>query len=76
MTSFQIAQVEFSRPAVATWRSQDEKHGNWPVVYVLDNYGYTGGRNSKSVLRDIYVGESLNAVSRLRQHLENQLNNT
>ncbi|KAH8627387.1 hypothetical protein IG631_17155 [Alternaria alternata] len=70
MTSFQIARVEFSRPAVATWRSQDEKHGNWPVVYVLDNYGYPGGRNSNSALRDIYVGESLNAVSRLRQHLE------
>jgi len=70
MTSFQIAQVKFSRPAIATWRSQDEKHQNWPVIYVLDNYGYPSGRSSNSVLRDIYVGESLNAVSRLRQHLE------
>ncbi|CAN9146861.1 unnamed protein product [Alternaria alternata] len=63
-------EVTRKKPAVATWRSQDEKHGNWPVVYVLDDHGYPGGRNSNSVLRDIYVGESLNAVSRLRQHLE------
>ena len=42
-------------------------HSNWPVVYVLDD-----GRNSfnSNNLRDIYVGESLNAAGRLRQHLE------
>jgi DUF2075 family protein len=70
MTSFQIARVEFSRSAVATWRPQDDKNGNWPVVYILDNDRYPGGRNSDNALRDIYVGESLNAVGRLRQHLE------
>jgi DUF2075 family protein len=70
MTSFQIARVEFSRPAVTTWRSQHEKHGNWPVVYVLDDDSHPGRRKSNNMLRDIYVGESLNAVGRLRQHLE------
>ncbi|KAJ4286930.1 hypothetical protein N0V90_012810 [Kalmusia sp. IMI 367209] len=31
---------------------------------------YPDGGDSNNVLRDIYVGESLNAVGRLRQHLE------
>jgi DUF2075 family protein len=70
MSSFQIARVEFSRPAVASWKSQNDKYGNWPVVYVLNNDGQPGRRNSNNVLRDIYVGESLNAVGRIRQHLE------
>jgi DUF2075 family protein len=70
MTSFQIARVEFSKPAVATWKSQNELHNNWPVVYVLENGGNTGRSSSNNTLRDIYVGESLNAVGRLRQHLE------
>ncbi len=64
MTNFQIVRIEFSKDAIGTWKSEDERHGNWPVVYVLDN-----GRN-KAQLRDIYVGESINAVGRLRQHLE------
>ncbi|KAF2731003.1 hypothetical protein EJ04DRAFT_554991 [Polyplosphaeria fusca] len=52
------------------WRSQEEKHGNWPVVYVLDNNSQPGRGNRNTALRDIYVGESLNASGRLRQHLE------
>jgi DUF2075 family protein len=69
MMSFQIAQVEFSKAAVVTWKSHDEKHGNWPVVYVLDNGRNTVQASPKDKLRDIYVGESLNAVGRLHQHL-------
>ena len=69
MMNFQIARVEFSKAAVVTWKSHDEKHGNWPVVYVLDNGYNTAQANPKNKLRDIYVGESLNAVGRLRQHL-------
>ena len=64
-----IAQLEFSKAAVMTWRSHDEKHGNWPVVYVLDD-GRAPTRGNPRSLRDVYVGESLNAVGRLRQHLE------
>lgn len=70
MMSFEIARVEFSKAAVAIWKSHDEKHGNWPVVYVLDNGRNTSQANSNNGLRDIYVGESLNAGGRLRQHLE------
>ncbi|KAH7215361.1 hypothetical protein DER44DRAFT_740904 [Fusarium oxysporum] len=69
MTNLTIAQLDFSRDAVATWRAHDERYSNWPVVYVLDD-----GRDTTQVrsdqLRDINVGESLNAVGRLRQHLE------
>ena len=52
-----------------TWKVQDEKYGNWPVVYVLDD-GRDITQANQNSLRDIYVGESLNAVGRLRQHLE------
>ncbi|KAI9658987.1 MAG: hypothetical protein M1821_001947 [Bathelium mastoideum] len=52
-----------------SWKIDDEKHGNWPVVYVLDD-GQHVRQNNPNRLRDVYVGESLNAVGRLRQHLE------
>jgi len=70
MMNFKIARLEFSKADVATWKSYDEKHGNWPVVYVLDDGCDTAQANPNNKLRDIYVGESLNAVGRLRQHLE------
>ncbi|KAK0747023.1 hypothetical protein B0T18DRAFT_447392 [Schizothecium vesticola] len=57
----------FSKDSVTEWKDVNEKHCNWPVVYVLDD-----GRAQPTPARprDIYVGESLNLVSRLRQHLE------
>jgi DUF2075 family protein len=64
-----MARFEFSKAAVTTWKFHDEKHGNWPVVYVLDDGRDTAQANLNK-LRDIYVGESLNAAGRLRQHLE------
>jgi uncharacterized protein len=64
-----FAELDFSRSAVNTWKTQDEKHGNWPVVYVLDD-GRTTSRNNSGQLREVYVGESLNAAGRLRQHLD------
>lgn len=67
--SSKIARLEFSIAAVTTWKFHDEKHGNWPVVYVLDDGRDTAQANPNK-LRDIYVGESLNAAGRLRQHLE------
>lgn len=42
---------------------EDERHGNWPVVYVLDD-GNTQAHTNRP--RDIYVGESLNLAKRLR----------
>jgi len=84
MTSLQIAQLEFSKDAVAAWKLEDERNDNWPVVYLLDDRDNNNGRgkakksrttspngrsNSKKPLRNIYVGESLNAVRRLTKHL-------
>ena len=67
--SSRIAQLEFSREAVGAWKVRDEKHGNWPVVYVLDD-GRKNARGASSGLKDIYVGESLNAAARMKQHLD------
>jgi DUF2075 family protein len=64
-----LARLEFSPTAVTTWKSNDEKHGNWPVVYVLDD-GNGGAHANPNTLRDIYVGETLNAASRMHQHLK------
>lgn len=69
MINSRIARLEFSRAAVAAWRFSDETHGNWPVVYVLDDGRDTALARSNRLI-DIYVGETLNAVSRMRQHLE------
>ena len=40
--------------------ARDPRFSNWPVVYALDGNGA------------VYVGESLNAAARLRQHLETE----
>jgi uncharacterized protein len=64
-----LVRLEFSQTAVTTWKSHDEKHGNWPVVYVLDD-GNGAARANSNTLRDIYVGETLNAASRMHQHLK------
>ena len=69
MMNYNMARLEFSKAAVTTWKLHDEKHDNWPVVYVLDDGRDTAQANPNR-LRDIYVGESLNAAGRLRQHLE------
>lgn len=64
MTPFEIDKLPFTREAVSNWGALDRRHSNWPVVYVLDETKRTVD------LRDVYVGESLNAASRMRQHLE------
>jgi DUF2075 family protein len=65
MINFKIEELDFSKDAVITWKTLDKKHANWPVVYVLDD-----GQPRNSRLRDIYVGESLSAATRLHQHLQ------
>jgi DUF2075 family protein len=70
MISFKIEKLDFNKDAVAAWKDFDEKHANWPVVYVLDDGRNMARSKAQRKLRNIYVGESLNAVSRLRQHLE------
>lgn len=58
MTNFKLEKLRFTREDIDAWAALDPKHRNWPVVYLLNN-------NS-----EVYVGESLNATSRMRQHLE------
>lgn len=58
MTSFEIEEFAFGARDLAAWSDGDPRFRNWPVVYLLDNPA------------EIYVGESLNTVARLRQHLD------
>jgi len=60
MTSFEIERLSFSTAQQKVWAESDERHRNWPVVYTIDS-GSTGAQ-------EIYVGESLNVASRMRQH--------
>ena len=58
MTSFRIERVPFTGDSVRSLRLLDTKFTNWPAVYTLGDS------------RKVYVGESLNVVARLRQHLD------
>lgn len=70
MTPFEIERLAFTPSAVRTWAPQAPQNSNWPVVYVLDD-AQTAPRSSfGDKLNDVYVGESLNAAARMRQHLE------
>jgi DUF2075 family protein len=58
MTSFDIAKWPFTEAHLRLWREEDPRFLNWPVVYILDD----GKR--------VYIGETLNTASRMRQHLD------
>lgn len=64
MTPFEIERLEFSPSAISAWANGDERRRNWPVVYVLDGAESRGAAS-------VYVGETVNAASRMRQHLAN-----
>lgn len=57
-TNFSVERVPFNLEAIDTWGETDSRHRNWPIVYILNNE------------TDVYVGESLNAVGRMHQHLD------
>lgn len=59
MTGIEIDRVDFTAPAVRSWSHPLGRHQNWPIVYALND------------ARQVYVGETLNAAARLRQHLDN-----
>ncbi len=59
MTDFKIRKLPFDQESLASLREEGEKHQNWPVVYTLNDN------------KEIYIGETVNAVSRLTQHLAN-----
>ncbi len=58
MTAFELERFPFAADEIRVWGASDSKHRNWPVVYVMSND------------REVYVGESLNAEGRMRQHLD------
>lgn len=53
-----IERFAFARESVGVWEDARERHRNWPVVYTLNNN------------KNVYVGESLNVVGRMSQHLD------
>jgi DUF2075 family protein len=69
MTPFEIKRLDFAKTAVETWAPLDRHNTNWPVVYVLDG-DTAAATKTTGIVGDVYVGESLNAASRMRQHLD------
>ncbi|OZC65677.1 AAA family ATPase [Rhodococcus sp. 06-470-2] len=68
MTPFEIQRLDFTTASIVDWTPPNPRYRNWPVVYVIDGDALPG---RGELLRNVYVGETLNAVSRMRQHLEN-----
>lgn len=66
---FEIDRLDFNRRAVDDWAPLDRHNSNWPVVYVLDGDS-AAATKAAGIVGDVYVGESLNAASRMRQHLD------
>lgn len=58
MTNFKIEKFPFNQKSVSHWGTADPVGIDWPVVYTLSSD------------RQIYIGETLNATSRLLQHLK------
>jgi len=57
MTDFKIDQFVFEADHFSVWQHADPMHDNWPVVYLLSSDN------------QIYVGETVNAATRVLQHL-------
>ncbi|AWB87646.1 DUF2075 domain-containing protein [Mycetocola zhujimingii] len=70
MTPSSIARLDFTNEAVAQWAPTHPRHSNWPVVYVLDESTRGASKANDRRLTDVYVGESRNAVTRMRQHFD------
>ncbi|MGC5171601.1 DNA/RNA helicase domain-containing protein [Microbacterium sp. DT81.1] len=64
MTPFEVQRLNLTSGAITGWVVGDERLRNWPVVYVLDGANPSGGGA-------VYVGETVNAAARMRQHLAN-----
>lgn len=64
--TFEVVRIPFSSEAIGVWGQLHGRNSNWPVVYVLDD------RNAKAKSarsRSVYVGETLGAAGRMKQHL-------
>jgi DUF2075 family protein len=62
VTDFSIQRLPFRRDAVDTWARDDTRHTNWPVVYVIEG-------DAQHSSPGLYVGETVSAATRMRQHL-------
>jgi DUF2075 family protein len=62
MTNSRIERIRFTDNDIRVFANSDARHKNWPVVYLLDG------------AQDVYVGETLDTSSRMRQHLANPHN--
>jgi DUF2075 family protein/Cdc6-like AAA superfamily ATPase len=60
MTNFKIEKFPFNQESISNWGSADPVGIDWPVVYTLSSD------------KQIYIGETLNATSRLLQHLKTE----
>jgi hypothetical protein len=71
MTPFDITSFDFTKGGLSAWTPLSERNSNWPVVYVLDDATRNARKvaRNNSTLSNVYVGESLNATSRINQHL-------
>lgn len=57
MTDFRIEHERFDPSDVRAWVRRDSRHDDWPVVYAINGSDH------------VYVGESVNAGTRMVQHL-------
>lgn len=69
MMSSKLISFTFSQEDVAEGKMHEISHIDLPVVYVIYD-GPNRAPLSSGQRRDVYIGESLNAARRLRQHLE------
>ncbi len=58
MTSSKFEHFPFSKESVDEWSQGTPKSTNWPIVYTINNDS------------EIYVGETTNGASRMRQHIQ------
>ena len=58
MTGFRIERLALARGELSAFAGRDPQHRDWPVVYTLNDSS------------EVYVGESMDAVGRLRQHID------
>ena len=56
-SSSRIEVIDFKADAVESWLDKSGRHHDWPIVYLLHN------------TKDIYVGESVRAKARFKEHL-------
>lgn len=64
MTPSSIERFAFDKGAARAWGLTHPRHTNWPVVYVIDC------ADAAPATGRVYVGETVNAASRMKQHLD------